>query len=449
MLGEAAARQLMERALACSPADQTEVLLTATDSALTRFANSAIHQNVSEANAEVRVRVILGRRTGVATTNNLSNESLGQVVERATEIARLQQESPEQPELPEPSVAAPAASFGAATAACSPEQRALAAKVVCDLALEHGLEASGALSTDAEEVAVLNSRGLFAYEQHAGARIKTVVMGEDDAAGYAERTVLDLGDIDFEALAMEAVGKARDSLGAIVLEPGEYPVVLEEYAVGEALAYLSYMGFGALAVQEGHSFLTGRFGQQLMSPSISIWDDGLDPAGLPRGFDYEGVPKQRVSIVEQGVAREVVYDTASARREEGRSSTGHALPSPNPFGPFAWNLFMAPGDTDRADLAGGIARGIWVTRFHYVNVLQPRLSVLTGMTRDGTFLVENGQRTRPIKNFRFTQNMLEALSSVRAVGRTRVAVQGFMGVSVVPALALDRFTFTGVSALSA
>ncbi|MCC7107232.1 MAG: TldD/PmbA family protein [Chloroflexi bacterium] len=446
MLGERAALTVLERVLAHGRGAEVEALLVTTDSSLTRFANSAIHQNVSERSAELRVRVITDRRTGVASTNDLSDGAVRAVVERALEIARRQPEQPELAVLPSARPARPVRGFSERTSACSPAQRARSVKTVCDLSLEQRLNASGAFSTSTHELAIGSTAGVSAYDRHASAHVKTVIMGDSDASGYAERTAVDIDDIDFEELAHEAISKTLDSANPLELAPGEYPVVLEEYAVGEILAYLSYMGFGALAHQEGSSFLAGRLGEQVMSPSISIWDDGADPAGLPAAIDFEGTPKERVSLVERGVARGVVYDTATARRE-GRSSTGHSLPAPNTTGPFAWNLFMAPGEADRSALARGIQRGVWVTRLHYVNVLHPRLSVLTGMTRDGTFLIEHGERTRPVRSFRFTQSVLDSWRGVSSVSRQRRAVEAFMGVSVVPALAVDRFTFTGVSAL--
>ena len=207
------------------------------------------------------------------------------------------------------------------------------------------------------------------------------------------------------------------------LRPGEYPVILEEYAVGELVDYLAYMGFGALSFQEGHGFMAGRLGQRLMSEQISIWDDGLDGGGLPMAFDFEGVPRQRVDLIREGVAAGVVYDTETAARE-GRESTGHALPAPNPYGPFPLHLFVGAGDTPKEAMLKSMDRGLWVTRFHYVNVVHSRQGILTGMTRDGTFLMEGGELTRPVRNLRFTQNALEALSATEAVGATRLRLGG-------------------------
>jgi predicted Zn-dependent protease len=206
---------------------------------------------------------------------------------------------------------------------------------------------------------------------------------------------------------------------------------------------MAYLGFSAMALQEGRSFM--RLGEQIVGPEVSIWDDGLDPAGLVMPFDFEGVPKQRVEMIAEGVARAVVYDSYTAGREEGRTSTGHALPAPNSFGPMAMNLMMAPGRTARRELGRSIERGVWVSRFHYVNPVHPLRAILTGMTRDGTFLIEHGEVTRPVKDLRFTQSALEALSEIAAISQERRLVPGFFGGLLVPALHLRRFRFTGTT----
>jgi predicted Zn-dependent protease len=337
----------------------------------------------------------------------------------------------------------PFTTFSSPTAAYSPEQRARAVKIVCDLAVEQGLVASGAFSTGTSELAVANSLGLFAYDATTRARLTTVVMS-DDSSGYAERAAMDVTTLDPETLAREAVDKAVRSRNPVAVEPGEYRVILQPYAVEEMLTYLAYIGLSAQAVQEGRSFLGGRFGEQLAAPSVDLWDDGRDPRGLPLAFDFEGVPKQRVAFFERGVARDVVYDRLTAGRA-GRASTGHALPAPNTAGPLPTNLFFGAGDASDADLLAGIERGIWVTRFWYVNVVTPTDTVLTGMTRDGTFLIEHGEITRPIRNLRFTTSVLDALASVERIGRDPLLIQSWLGGNLIPALRVGRFTFTGTT----
>ena len=205
---------------------------------------------------------------------------------------------------------------------------------------------------------------------------------------------------------------------------------------------LGYLGFSALAVQEERSFV--EIGKRIGNDLVSIVDDGHDPAGLPMGFDYEGVAKQRVTLLEAGVCRGVVYDAQTAARD-GVASTGHGLPAPNSYGPFPLNQVMAGGSASREELIGGLDRGLLVTRFHYTNPVHPKLAIVTGMTRDGTFLVEGGRILGPVKNLRFTQSYLDAISGTVAVARERKTLKGFLGGVVVPAVRLESWSFTGTT----
>ena len=190
--------------------------------------------------------------------------------------------------------------------------------------------------------------------------------------------------------------------------------------------------------------MAGKFGKRIVGKNISIWDDGFDSRGLPMPFDFEGVPKQRVDIIQSGVAKEVVYDSHTANRE-GKHSTGHALPAPNTFGPIPLNLFMAPGDSSKEEMLSSTSHGLWVTRFHYVNVVHPLKAVLTGMTRDGTFWIENGEIAYPVKNLRFTQGILEALSRVEQISKRLTLQKTWFGGTVAPALKIESFNFTGAT----
>jgi predicted Zn-dependent protease len=210
---------------------------------------------------------------------------------------------------------------------------------------------------------------------------------------------------------------------------------------------MAYTGFGAVAYQEERSFMVGKIGQQIVGPSISIWDDGLDPRGMPMPFDFEGVPKQRVEFIEKGAARGVVYDSYRAGKEEGKTSTGHALPAPNASGPLPLNTFFAPGEGSMEEMIASTKRGIYVTRFWYTRPVEPTKVVVTGTTRDGTFLVENGEIAYPVRNLRFTQGYLEALNQVEMVGSETRLLSGLsdIGRDSVPALKLGKFRFSGAT----
>ncbi len=445
MLGEKRVKELTDGILARSTADQTEVVVMAGDEYLTRFANSTIHQNVAETDTAVRIRVVLGSRVGVASTNNLDDEALARTLEGALAIARLQPENPDFKSLPGPQPLPKVVAFSQATADCTPEQRARGVGTICMMAREAGVVASGALTTAVLEFGVANSLGVFGHFSTTRADINTVIMSETSAS-YAAGMALDVNDMDFEAIGREAVEKCLRSQNPRALEPGEYTVILEPYAVQDFIQMMSYTGFSAVAMQEGRSFMAGKIGQQIVDPRVSIWDDGLDPQGLPVPFDFEGVPKQRVDLIENGVARGVVYDSYRAGKE-GRASTGHALPAPNSFGPFPLNVFFGAGEASLEEMIASTDKGLYVTRFHYTRPVEPTRVVITGMTRDGTFLIENGEITYPVKNLRFTQSYLEALNRVDMIGKDPRLLPGMggLGGTLQPALKLDGFTFTGAT----
>jgi predicted Zn-dependent protease len=446
MLGEARIKKITNAILARSSADQTEVVILAGDDALTRFANSTIHQNVAVTDTEVRIRVVLGNRVGVATTNNLDEEALVRTLDNAMAIARLLPENPDFKSLPDPQTLPRITAFSQATAGFTPEDRAKRVGIICMKARSDGLVASGALSTSTLEIGVESSLGTSAYFPTTYANINTVIMS-DTSAGYAADLALDINDLDFEAIGAEAVNKCLRSKDPRPLDPGAYTVILEPYAVQDVIQMMSYTGFSALAMQEGRSFMAGKIDQQIVDPSISIWDDGQDPTGIPIPFDFEGVPKHRVELIEKGVARGVVYDSYHAGKEEGKTSTGHALPAPNSFGPLPINLFFAPGSSSLEDMIKSTKRGVYVTRFHYTRPVEPTKVVITGMTRDGTFLIENGEIACPVKNLRFTQSYLESLSTVDMIGKESRLLTGLASIArdSVPALKLGAFTFTGAT----
>ncbi|MBM4424587.1 MAG: TldD/PmbA family protein [Chloroflexi bacterium] len=445
MLGESRIKQLLETALALSTADETEAAVTATDESLTRFANNAIHQNVAESDAAIEVRAVFGKRVGTAVTNDFSADSLRRIVDMACEIARHQPENPGFPGLPEPSPVARVESFDEAAASASPEQRAAAVSGICRAASGARAVAAGAYSTSITESAIANSRGLFAYHPATSVDL-TLVVARREGSGYAHGTSWRLDRVDTERLGQEALRKALASSihDPMPLDPGEYPVILEPYAVADIIENLASAGMGALAVQEGRSWMNGRMGKQILSPLISIWDDGLDTDGEPQPFDCEGVPKRRVDIVRDGAPIAPVYDTHTAAREPGRASTGHAQPIDEDWdGPAPANLHMAPGESSVEAMIAATERGVYVTRFWYVNAISERNCMLTGMTRDGTFLIEGGEIAGPVRNARFTQAMVPALKHVAALSREARPIGGYYGSHRLPAMKLDGFRFTG------
>ena len=448
MYGESKIKALLTQALRASPADQTEVLITAEDSYLTRFANSAVHQNVAERNATLSVRAVFGTRIGAASTNILSPEALRRTVKQACAIARLQRDNPEFVSLPRPvkaTVKAPRLYY-TGTAQYSARQRAEGAKLICDLADRHGAQAYGAFSTGAVEIGIANSLGVMQYACCSDAFISAIAM-TGTGAGYAQGTARDIRELNLKRIAAHAVKKAVDSQHPAAVQPGRCDVVLEPTAVATFLQFLAG-GFSALSVQEGHSFMGLSMGKRIMHPSVTIGDDAYDSRGLAFPFDFEGIPRQRVTLIDRGVARAVVHNSFTANKEKAQS-TGHSAGS---FFPYPMNLAMQGGGSSLRKMVASTGRGIYVTRFNYCNIIDPMKVEITGMTRDGTFLIEDGKVTKPVKNLRFTESVLKALSSVEAISKDVTLVSEgdnygsrFATGVRVPALKISGFNFTGAT----
>jgi PmbA protein len=448
MLGEQDAKKICHKILGLLGKGAGEVILRFNDGYLTRFANNYIHQNVAQRNTQLTIKAHLGTRVGIAVTNRLDGQALEGVVARAKTNAKASPENPYYPGLPEPSKYNPAQSFDEFTAASSPDDRATAVGEVCSQASDKGFKAFGALTTGTNEVIVGNTDGLFAYHVGTKASFSTVIMEKSgDASGWAEQASWRYKDIPIKELGAFASRKVEMGHNPKTIELGEYPVVLDPSATVDFLMSLNSQGMGANTFQEGRSWMVGRIGKQAFSPSVNIWDDGLDPNGIPMSFDYEGVPKHRVDIVKDGVIMGPVYDHRTAHKD-GVKSTGHCLPPDtymSRFSPMASNLFMAPGDSSVDEMIASIERGIYITRFWYTRVVHPSDCVVTGMTRDGAFLVEDGEIAYPVKNLRFTQSYVNALANVEALSKESLLTLSGMGhIPVrVPAAKLMSFNFTG------
>jgi len=444
MIEEKEARKISDAILIRCKGNSAEVTLMFYDAELTRFANNIIHQNVAERDAEVTLRYFIGKQIGTASTNRLDQAGLDELVRRAKANAMTSPEDPNYPGLPEPEAYKHIAAWDAKTANYSPEKRARAVGDVCQMAVEKGLKSSGAFSTGSSDLVVANTQGIFTNHTLTNADFQTVVMS-NDSSGRAQESAWKVDDLAVDALGKEAIETAMRGHNPIKVDPGEYTVVLEHYVTEDLINSLNFYGMGAQALQEGRSWMTDRLGQQIMSPLVSIWDDGLDTLGSPLPFDFEGVPKQRVDIVKQGVVMGPVYDRYSGAKV-GKPSTGHATPiNFRSFGPLAMNLFMASGDASVEDMITSTKKGLYINRFWYTRLVHPRDCVITGMTRDGVFMIENGEVAYPVKNLRFTMSYIQALANVEAIGKaTHLLVGEFGGIgNRVPGLKISGFNFTG------
>jgi PmbA protein len=447
LIGPDEVRRVSEAALEIAGADDidgVEVLFMHEWGGLTRFASSAIHQSNWREDTGLRVRVVSEDRVGVVAANDFSPEGARLAAKSAAEMARFSTPDPLFPGLAPKAPVPESSNFDEATGRLTPDRQAEAvAEVVAQVG--EGFVASGAYETTVAEIGLANSEGQFCWAPESQASITTVVTGGDGGNGFAERFSPRVAELDPAAVGRRASEKAVDSQNPRDLDAGTYEVVLEPAAVSTLVGFLSFIGFGGRYILEGRSPFTGKEGETVAALSITMVDDALSAETIGIPFDFEGTPKQRVTLIENGVFRTGVHDRRSGK-QAGRESTGHALPAPNPDGAFPLNVFLEPGHASLEDMIAATRRGVLVTRFHYSNVVNPVESSITGMTRDGTFLIEDGEVKHPVKNFRFTQSILEALSATSMIGRdTEIASEFFFSASRVPALKVDRFTFTGKS----
>lgn len=442
MLDRDAMLAIADEALGASAADQAEVLVGASESALTRFAGNAIHQNVAEAHMSVTMRAVVGKRIGVASTNDTYSGALRELPGRALELARNAEPDEDFVSLPAPPAKGPGCETVpvAATAECGPEDRAARVGRIIAAAEAASLTAAGRFSTGQAAYCIVNSLGIRSHFAHSDAGCSVVMQGEN-SSGFAQAQAEDVRGIDAGALAAAAAEKALASARPLPLEPGEYTVILEPLAARGMIGILAMYDLHALAHQEGRSFTTGKMGERVCGDDITIWDDGCDPRTSRLPFDFEGFPRRRVDIIQGGVLTALPHDSYTAGREEGARNTGHALPAPNTWGPVPVNLIMAPGDHTLDEMIAATERGVLVTRFHYTNMVHPVRTVFTGMTRDGTFLIEDGKIAGGVRNLRFTQSILDALSRVDMLGR-----DGAAGDRVwAPAVRIQGFNFSSAT----
>ncbi len=435
---------LLEGVLKKGIADDLELVAIRSREELTRFTDCQIHQNVAAVDTTVHIRAWVDGKTGVVTTNDLTAEGLVRAARDAAGMARAQTR-PAGYAPPEPRPVQDVEAWDEATWEADPQVRAeLVARAVKGAAAL-GFNASGSLATGGGEIWVRTTRGIDVHHRTSSVRFVTVIMGKSGGSGYAEFSGIRLSEFVPEEAAERALAKAQMSEVRAPIEPGEYMVVLEEPAVATLLGMLSMMGFSARSLLEKRSFLEGKQGQKMVSELVTVYDDGLHPQTTRMPFDFEGVPKTRVYFFREGVAGDVVHDTRTATLVKARS-TGHALPPPAAgWSPIPMHLVMEPGKATDEELISGVERGLLVTRFHYARPVDPMRGVITMMTRDGVFLIEDGKVKGAVEDMRITESGLRALSLVEAVGREQRLIthgEGF-GAYLVPKVRIAKFAFTG------
>lgn len=431
---------LAERVLGfAAGADQAEVVVAAEDSALTRFTHQLSNQNVATTDVGVSVRAIVDRRTGVARTNQLDDASLRDVVERSIAMARLAPSDPLQPGLPPGGRSnAPAGAYDDATARATAEQRAAMCGAIFDSAESAEQWCAGYVSSSSSGFTVANTSGAMSSFDGTDASLN-VKMNASDSTGFAEAHAAAIGDVDAAAAGRRATQKAGGGKHPVSVDPGPWTVILEPTAFGELFAYLSHH-FSAQSFDEGSSFCSDGLDKSYFADTVTVHDDYAHPLNPGMPFDFEGQPTMRLPLVENGIVRNVVTDSYYAHKL-GRPNTGHALPAPNSYGPAPRNLTIAGGSKSLEQLVSETKRGLLVTRFWYIRTVDQKKAVVTGMTRDGTFLVEDGKVTHGVRNLRFNQSILDALRHCEfASDQKRTGQYHYSLVS--PAAKIENFHFT-------
>lgn len=464
MLTKEQAGDIFDRIKKISSADEVEVLFSGGRFALTRFANNTIHQNVAEENHAVSVRTAFGGQTARASTNKFDDESLRQVVKAAENLAKVQHPDPDLLPMPDSReaagsadsraiVAVPSRHF-AQTAAITPETRAEGVKKIVGVADRHKLTTAGVFSSGESFEGIFNSRGLSNWHTQTSAEV-SITMLAADSSGWQKASSPDVANLDPLRLAEIAAKKAVDSAHPRELPAGKYMVILEPAAVLDIVGFM-FWDYSGMAILDQRSFLTGRIGQKLFGDNVTIWDDVAHPLQAGSPFDGEGILRQRVGLVENGVVKRVVYARATAermKRSEYRDSvgpiaaTGHGFPLPNEMGEMPLNIvFAAAGDPQTVEqMIASTERGVLVTRLWYIREVEPFEKMLTGMTRDGTFYVENGRVQGGVRNFRFNESLIHMLSNVEAMSVPLRSCGEESFDMVVPAMKVREFNFTEVT----
>ncbi len=463
MLTKEQAGDIFDHVRKLSSADEIEVLFSGGKFALTRFANNTIHQNVEDHNHVLSVRTVFDGRTARASTNRFDEENLRRVVVASEALAKVQLPDPDLLPMPDSREAngnagmsnrATASRHFAETAAVTPQLRAEAVRQIVDLAEKHKLTAAGIYSSSESVEGNFNSRGLARWHTQTLAEVSISILG-NDSSGWQKANSPNVANLNPVRMAEIAARKAIDSAHPAEISPGKYTVILEPSAALDIVGFM-FWDYSGMAILDQRSFLTGRIGSKLFGDNITIWDDVTHPLQTGCPFDGEGMTRKCVPLVKNGIVKRVVYARATAarmKRSEYKDkvgpieATGHGFPLPNEIGEMPVNIVFATPENPQTvgEMIASTERGILVTRLWYIREVDPYEKIVTGMTRDGTFLVENGRVRGGVRNFRFNESLIQMLSNVEAMSVAARACGEESLDMVVPAMKVRDFNFTEVT----
>lgn len=430
-----------KKALKNSKADQTELVCESEEFYLTRFAENLIHQNMGRSDSTIWCRAVFGKKIGVSRSNNITPDSLIRLIRNAEEIAQNQKDDPDFNSLPASRSIVKTDGFYKKTFNYSADSRADAVADIVRRAKSDALSCAGTYQNSGTSLAVVNSLGTESFARNTEYRFTLTATAENGLAGWAQAAGGDIEKFDFKAVSQRALDKASYKSDPIQLEPGNYTVILEPDAVANFLLFLAFLGFGGKLLHQNRSFMSGKFGERIMGENITITEDPFHPQIEYLPFDYEGVPKRKVTIIENGIARAGIYNSYYADLA-GTQSTGHALPPDNSYGPYPKAMVMEPGNYSVDEMIGSTDYGVYITRFWYLNFLNPMRTLVTGYTRDGTFLIENGKIAQPVVDMRVQQSMLEAFSNVEMLSAQQRLIPQYGALMLVPFMKINNFNLT-------
>ncbi|MCG2726394.1 MAG: TldD/PmbA family protein [Elusimicrobia bacterium] len=434
-------KKICDRIFKLTRGTQTEVIIDFRQSALTRFADNVISQNVSNTDTNVSVRLVKNGKMSKVNFNQNNPAEIKKSVQNAFYLLKNQAGNSGSLELLKPSkpIIKTKNLFFKSTAEVSPVFKALKIKNLVKKCKAAKQTCYGTLENGWQKITVANNLGL--YLSHKESYIAYGITVKDkDGFGWAQQGANDINLMDFDKTEETARRKASLAGTPIAINPGKYTVILEPAAVADLLMFMNIYGFGGKFYLEGQSFISGKFGKKVLSDKISIYDNSIDgpSAGMP--FDFEGFPRKKLPLIEKGVVKNAVFDRKTAL-EAKTKNTGHGLPIPNIYGPLPLNTLVSPGKTSVDDMIKQTSKGILITQFHYTNMLKPLNLEITGMTRNGTYLIENGKTKRAVKNMRFTESIVKALNNIVCVGDKTITMFNWGKISA-PALKIKDFNFS-------
>lgn len=430
---------IFKKAIKGSSAEQTEFVCESEEFYLTRFAENLIHQNMGRSDSTIWCRAVIGKKIGVARSNNPTKEGVDNLLKIAIDIAKNRNEDPDFNSLMASQKAEKTAGFYQTTFEFPPISRADVVADIVDRAKANNLNCAGTYQTSGATLAVVNSLGTEQFGKDSEYRFSLTAAAPNGRSGWSQAAGRDAEKFDYKSVAQRALDKAAFPGDAVKLDSGQYTVILEPDAVANFLLFLAFLGFGGKTLQQGRSYMSGKEGQKIMGDNITITEDPSNPMIEYMPFDYEGVPRKKVVMIENGLTGNGVYDSYYAKQAK-KESTGNALEPDNNYGPYPKAMVLNGGKSTLDEMIKSTPSGIYITRFWYLNFLNPMKTMVTGYTRDGTFLIENGQITKPLTDMRVQQSMLEAFSNAEMISGEQRLIPQYGALMLVPFMKINNFT---------